>query len=428
MKQLLPFSKSSGLDLRSVKRYAKHSFFLDNGQEIFDAQSGNGAFPLGFERPELVQYVAGQLTQVPFVRANNATTSEAVLQLNAKFEALSKGKFTHVFYGLSGSDAIETSMKMAIAYWKAKGHSKKNKFVSFLHGYHGSTFASGSATGIKNFHRPFRNTLPMAWTVHVNQPRWFGQVTQSEIDELESKGIAEIEQLIEQEGADQIAAIIKEPFSWQSGVHPPSQHYYKRLRELCDRHQILLIVDDVCTGAGKLGTYFGSEWMGIDADINCTAKGISGGFFPLSATFCSAEVGSVLYDTHFIHGWTYSPSMSGVFSALKSIEIIENSGYVSRAVEIEAKVASCAQRLVESGAILGYRSKGVFCGMDILSDLAKSKVEQILWEHGIQMSCYRFDPVLRTILPLSISDAEIEWLFTRLEQVLLETIKTIAAG
>lgn len=427
MKQLLPFSKSSGLDLRAVKRYGQHSFFLESGKEIFDAQSGNGAFPLGFNRPDLVQYVASQVAQVPFVRANNSTTSEAILELNDRFEKLSKGKFSHVFYGLSGSDAIETSMKMAIAYWKAKGHSKKNKFISFLHGYHGSTFASSSATGIKNFHRPFRNTLPLAWTVHVNQARWFGQASQKEIDELETKSIAELEQLIESEGADQFAAVIKEPFSWQSGVHPPSQAYFKQLRALCDRHQILLIVDDVCTGAGKLGTYFGSEWMGIDCDINCTAKGISGGFFPLSATFCSEEVGTVLYDTHFIHGWTYSPSMSGVFSALKSIEIIESSNYVARAKQIESKVAQCAQRLLDSGAILGYRANGVFCGMDIESELAKNKVELILWDHGIQLSCYRFDPVLRTILPLSIADAEIEWLFDRLQFVLLQELAAVSA-
>lgn len=422
MKQLLPFSKSAGQDMRIISRYGKHSFFLENGKEIFDAQSGNGAFPLGFDCPNLIDYVADNLKGVPFVRANNSTTAAPILALNAKFKALSHGKFSHVFYGLGGSDSIETAMKMALTYWKSKGKPSKNRFISFLHGYHGSTFAAGSATGIRNFHRPFRNTLPLPWTIHANQPRWFGQTPHSEIEQIENQSLVELEQLIQAEGRDQIAAIIKEPFSWQSGVHPPSKPYYQRLRALCDQYEILLIVDDVCTGAGKLGTYFGAEWMGIDCDISCNAKGISGGFFPLSATFCNQEVGDVLYEAHFIHGWTYSPPMTGVFSALKAIEMLEQQDLIARVRDIEIKVTQCAQRLLDAGLLQGFRAEGAFCGMDILSELAKNKIELILWDHGVQMSCYRFDPVLRTILPMTISDQEIESLFQVLETVLVSEI------
>ena len=425
MKQLLPFSKSAGQDLRMIANYGKHSFFLADGKEIFDAQSGNGAFPLGFDCPELVNFVADNIKRVPFVRANNSTTSDPVLELNAKFKALSKNKFTHVFYGLGGSDSIETAMKMAISYWKSKNVGTKNKFISFLHGYHGSTFASGSATGIKNFHRPFRNTLPLSWTLHANQPRWFGIKSPQEIEQIENTSLTELEAMIQAEGPDQIAAIIKEPFSWQSGVHPPSQQYYKKLRVLCDQYEILLIVDDVCTGAGKLGTYFGAEWMGIDCDISCNAKGISAGFFPLSATFCNEKVGEALYDSHFIHGWTYSPPMTGVFSALKAIELLEQNNSLQRANGIQAKVSVCADRLLKKGLINGFRAQGVFCGMDIENELAKSKIELILWEHGVQMSCYRFDPVLRTILALSITDQEIESLFQTLEKVLADELAKV---
>ena len=121
MKQLLPFSKSAGQDMRIISRYGKHSFFLENGKEIFDAQSGNGAFPLGFDCPNLIDYVADNLKGVPFVRANNSTTAAPILALNAKFKALSHGKFSHVFYGLGGSDSIETAMKNGTYLLEIKG-------------------------------------------------------------------------------------------------------------------------------------------------------------------------------------------------------------------------------------------------------------------------------------------------------------------
>lgn len=422
MKQLLPFSKTAEHDLRVVSHYGKHSFFLSSGKEIFDAQSGNGAFPLGFENSEIVDFVAEKVKGVPFVRANNATTSQAVLELNEKFKELSNGKYAYVFYGLGGSDSIETALKMALVYWRAKGRSSKKKVISFLHGYHGSTFVSGSATGIRNFHRPLKPLLPLPWTLHADQPRWYGPKSPGEIKEIEENSLLNLENLILNEGAENIAAILKEPFSWQSGVHAPSREYYQQLRAICDRHEILLIVDDICTGAGKLGAYFGSEWMGIDCDISCNAKGISAGFFPLSATFCSKEVGDALYDTHFIHGWTYSPPLAGVFSALKAIEVIQRDDLLNRALAIENKVSACAKKLFDDGLIEGYRAKGVFCGIDIKDELARGKIEKTLWDNGIQLSCYRFDPILRTILALTTSDAEIEALFFKLEKVLEEEI------
>lgn len=131
MKQILPFSKTAEHDLRIVEKYGKHSFFLKGGKEIFDAQSGNGAFPLGFQSPEIIDYVANRMGSVPFVRANNATTSDPILELNQKFTELSKGKFKFVFYGLSGSDSIETALKMALVYWRTRASQVKRKLSLF---------------------------------------------------------------------------------------------------------------------------------------------------------------------------------------------------------------------------------------------------------------------------------------------------------
>ena len=117
--------------------------------------------------------------------------------------------------------------------------------------------------------------------------------------------------------------------------------------------------------------------------------------------------------------------MTGVFSALKAIELLEQNNSLQRANGIQAKVSVCADRLLKKGLINGFRAQGVFCGMDIENELAKSKIELILWEHGVQMSCYRFDPVLRTILALSITDQEIESLFQTLEKVLADELAKV---
>ncbi len=420
MKQILPFAISSHQELRNIKKYKKHSFILEDGKEIFDAQSGNGAFPLGFDYREITEYVASEIIKCPFVRANNYTTSDAVLKLNEKFGELSHGKYTHVFYGLSGSDAVETAIKMAVTYWKAKKQSSKVKIISFLHGYHGSSFVSSSATGMKAFHKPYSKILPFTWTIHVNQPRWYGTKNKEEITLIEQESLDELKEAINKEGAETIAAIIKEPFSWQSGVHPPSKEYFKKLRSICDEHHILLILDDIATGGGKLGSYFGFEWTGIDWDISCNAKAITGGFFPLSATFCNKEIGDLLYDSHFIHGWTFCPSIPGVLSALKTIEIFEKTNIISRSSEIEAKLAFYSEKLLKHNIINGYRVAGVFCGLDIKKESANKKIEEELWDNGVQITCYRFDPILRIILPLSITSNEIEQLFKILGKTLNE--------
>lgn len=420
MKQILPFAVSSHLELRNIKEYKKHSFITKDGKEIFDAQSGTGTFSLGFDCKEIPEYVAQEILKYPFVRSNNYTTSDAVLKLNEKFGELSHGKYTHVFYGLSGSDAVETAIKMAVTYWKAKRQSTKVKIISFLHGYHGSSFVSSSATGMKAFHKPYSKILPFPWTIHVNQPRWHGIKSKEEITLIEQESLNELREAITREGAETIAAIIKEPFSWQSGVHPPSKEYFKELRAICDEHHILLIIDDIATGAGKLGSYFGSEWTGIDWDISCNGKALTGGFFPLSATFCNKEVGNLLYDSHFIHGWTYCPSMAGVLSALKTIEIYEKTNIMSRSSEIEAELKLCAEELLQQNVIEGYRAAGIFCGIDIKKEAASKKIEEALWNNGVQITCYRFDPVFRVVLPLSVSNEEIKLLFTKLGKTLNE--------
>lgn len=420
MKQILPFSNSSHLELRNIQKYKKHSFVTKDNKEIFDAQSGNGAFPFGFDCKEIIEYVSQELINCPFVRANNYTTSDAVLKLNSEFERLSDKKFTHVFYGLSGSDAIETAIKMAVSYWKAKRQSSKIKILSFLHGYHGSSFVSSSATGMKAFHKPFSKILPFPWTIHINQPRWHGIKTEDEIKILEDQSLIELEETIKKEGAETIAAIIKEPFSWQSGVHPPSKEYFKKLRALCDKNEILLILDDIATGGGKLGSYFGFKWTEIDWDISCNAKAITGGYFPLSATLCNEKVGEVLYDSNFIHGWTFCPSIAGVLSALKTIEIFEKTNIISRSSQIEERIKLNAKKLLASNTIEGYRAVGVFGGLDIKKETASKKIEEELWNNGVQITCYRFDPIFRIILPLTISDKEIDILFDKLGKTLNE--------
>ena len=314
---------------------------------------------------------------------------------------------------------------MAISYWKANKQSSKVKIISFLHGYHGSSFVSSSSTGMKAFHKPFGKVLPFDWTIHVNQPRWHGMLSHEDIKLLEEESIQELKNTIEKEGAETIAAIIKEPFSWQSGVHPPSQSYFKELRAICDQNNILLILDDIATGGGKLGTFFGFEWTGIDWDISCNAKGITGGYYPLSATFCNKKIGDVLYHSNFIHGWTFCPSMSGVLSALKAIEIFERINIANTVSHIEQKIKSNAQKLLDSNVIEGYRCVGVFCGLDISKEASSKQIEQYLWNNGIQITCYRFDPVFRVILPLTITDSEIDVIFKKIGDALIECKNTI---
>lgn len=407
VKQILPFRKSSARKLNYIKEYGDYWFVDENNTKVFDGQSGLGAFSLGYKRNDIIEYVSSRQLHIPFIRTNHYIMSSDVDKLN---ETLAKDtKFEYVFYGLSGSDGVETAMKMALGFYGRK--SRRNNFISFYNSYHGSTIHNTSLTGALYFHKYYGNLMPLSNHHYIEQPndQWSEKIV---LDSLRGK-ILEV-------GPENIAAVVKEPFSSQCGVRVPSLSFYQGIREICDQYQILFICDEVATGCMKSGCKYGYQRVGADPDIIVVAKALTAGYFPLSATLCKAHIGKKLYNSAFVNGWTFSPYMPGVYSAIKVDEISKVEQLKSNVRDmVEPCLIKYLANLKEKNLIIDFRVCGVFAGIDISSDIARLDLEQLFWKNGLQLTGVRKEPLLGFIMPISIDQNTLSEMLNIFENTLI---------
>jgi L-2,4-diaminobutyrate transaminase len=245
-----------------------------------------------------------------------------------------------VYYGLGGSDANETNVKLVWYYNNVLGRPEKKKIISRWRGYHGSGLMTGSLTGLALFHKQF--DLPLPQVIHTEAPYYFRRkdAAMSE-EEFSAHCAAELEALIEREGADTIAAFIGEPVLGTGGIVPPPAGYWEKIQAVLKKHDILLIADEVVTGFGRLGTMFGSVHCGIEPDIITIAKGLTSAYAPLSGSIVSDKVWTVLEQGTdkfgaIGHGWTYSAHPIGAAAGVANLKLIDDLGLVENAGTVGA--------------------------------------------------------------------------------------------
>jgi putrescine aminotransferase len=376
MKQLFPFALNKKEPPRYISTFDKFSYTLD-GNEIFDAQSGNYSFTLGFNRDDIIDEIAARMKFRPFARFS--MTNDAVIELNNLLGEITNDDFDSVFYSLSGSDAVETAVRAAKLYHRK---NKKRKYIiSYLDSYHGSTHLTSSLTGMDVFSHRLPE-YPESFVHHIPQDN----DPQTLIDKIEELG------------PENILAIVKEPVSWQSGLKPTSKYYYNILRDLCTQHDIVFILDEIATGIGKSGEWFAYQRLGIEPDIMCIGKGLTAGYSPLSATLFSRKLHLSVDKTYFVNGWTQSPSMSGVYAAIATINRIRDEGLVHAAYNIEDWQYDVYKKLdVESFRIFGAFGAVDVSNMDQMHDIVAR-----LEKNGVLVTGYRYDPIIRFVFPINI--------------------------
>ena len=240
-----------------------------------------------------------------------------------------------MFFGNSGSDANDTQVKIVWYYNNVLGRPAKKKIISRQRGYHGVTVMTAGLTGLAGLHAPFDLPLPMIRHTTAPHRLWEGRPGESE-EAFAERMADDLEQLILAEGPDTVAAFIGEPIQGAGGVIVPPQTYWRRVQEVLDRHDVLFIADEVITGFGRLGCWFGAEEYDLQPDLVTLAKGITSGYMPLSACLVSERVWSVLIEGSgplgpFGHGYTYSAHPMAAAAALANLDIIEREGLVEQA-------------------------------------------------------------------------------------------------
>ena len=344
-----------------------------DGNRLLDAFAGLYCVNVGYGRKEIAEAIAEQAKELAYYHAYVGHGTEASITLAKMVLDRAPENMSKVYFGLGGSDANETNVKLVWYYNNILGRPEKKKIISRWRGYHGSGLVTGSLTGLELFHKKF--DLPLDRILHTEAPYYYRRpdLGMSEADFV-AHCANELEHLIEREGADTIAAFIGEPVLGTGGIVPPPAGYWEAIQKVLKRHDILLIADEVVTGFGRLGSMFGSGHYGIDADIITIAKGLTSAYAPLSGSIVGDKVWKVLEkgtdeNGPIGHGWTYSAHPIGAAAGVANLKLIDSLGLVKNAGETGAYFNAAMKDALSGHAHVGdVRGEGMLCAVEFVED------------------------------------------------------------
>jgi L-2,4-diaminobutyrate transaminase len=344
-----------------------------DGNRMLDAFAGLYCVNVGYGRSEIADAIAEQARELAYYHSYVGHGTEASITLAKMVLDRAPDHMSKVYFGLSGSDANETNIKLIWYYNNILGRPAKKKIISRWRGYHGSGLMTGSLTGLELFHKKF--DLPLAQVLHTEAPDYFrrADLGQSE-PEFVAHCVAELEAMIAREGADTIAAFIGEPLLGTGGIVPPPAGYWPAIQAVLDAHDILLIADEVVTGFGRLGCMFGADHYGMKPDLITIAKGLTSAYAPLSGTIVSQKMWRVLEqgtdeNGPIGHGWTYSAHPIGAAAGvanlrlLDALDLINNAGTVG--ADLNAKMRAA---LADHPHVGDVRGEGMICAVEFVKD------------------------------------------------------------
>lgn len=346
-----------------------------DGNRMLDAFAGLYCVNAGYGRTEVADAIAEQAHQLAYYHSYVGHGTETSITLAKMIMDRAPAHMSKVYFGLSGSDANETNIKLVWYYNNILGRPQKKKLISRWRGYHGSGLMTGSLTGLSLFHDKF--DLPMNPVIHTDAPYYYRRKdrTQSEA-EFTAQCANALETLIQAEGPDTIAAFIGEPVLGTGGIVPPPAGYWDAIQEVLNRHDILLIADEVVTGFGRLGTMFGSDHYGLKPDLITIAKGLTSAYAPLSGSIVADRMWKVLEqgtdeNGPIGHGWTYSAHPICAAAGVANLKLIDDLNLVSNAAEVGGYLnASMKEALGDHPNVGDIRGEGLLCAVEYVADKA----------------------------------------------------------
>lgn len=332
-----------------------------DGREYIDGLSSLWNVNVGHGRVELAEAAAEQMARLAYTSAYAGFTNEPAVRLAERILSLAYPNLSGVYFTTSGAESNESAFKIARYYWKRRGLPQKTKIISRHHAYHGVTLAAMSATGIPSFHRMFGPTVP--GFVHVPPSYPYRE---------ERPAAQALEDAIAREGADTVAAFIAEPVIGAGGVIPPTADYFPRVREICDRHDVLFIADEVITGFGRTGRWFALDQWGVRPDVVTFAKGVTSAYLPLGGVMVSREIHTTILEAppaeRFMHGATYSAHASCCAVGLRNLDILEREGLVERAALMGRRLLDGLRMLTDLPMVGEVRGLGLICGVELVEN------------------------------------------------------------
>ncbi len=405
-----------------------------DGKAYLDGIAGLWVVNAGHGRTEIAEVMAKQASRLAYANAMNFTSTPTAL-LAEKLSEITPGDLNRVFFSSGGSEAVETALKIARQVQAMRGFGRRYKFIARRRSYHGQTMGAMSLTHAKNEHwfGPF-----MYGVSHVPHPDRYRSDFGLEGEAADVMAARYVEQEIENQGPDTVAAVIGEPISTAAGVHVPSPVYWQMLREICTRHGVLLIADEVINGFGRTGTMFATEQFGFVPDIMTMAKGITSGYAPLAATVVSEQVYEVFKEqgtTPLGHLLTFGGHPVSCAAALKNIEIFEREELVKRGAETGAYLKSQLEELRAHSTVGDVRGVGMVYALDLVKNKeTKAKMgkeshytkrlNELVMEYGLVTRVW---DVLHLAPPLVITRDEVDRMVDIVDRALTTAERECAA-
>ena len=394
------------------------------GNDLLDAFAGLYCVNVGYGHTEIADAIAAQAQELAYYHSYVGHGTEASITLSKMIMDRAPDHMSKVYFGLSGSDANETNIKLIWYYNNILGRPEKKKIISRWRGYHGSGLMTGSLTGLELFHKKF--DLPLTQVIHTEAPYYYRRSDQSMSEEqFSAHCAAELEALIDREGADTIAAFIGEPVLGTGGIVPPPAGYWAAIQKVLDKHDILLVADEVVTGFGRLGTMFGSEHYGLKPDLITIAKGLTSAYAPLSGSIVSDKMWKVLEqgtdeNGPIGHGWTYSAHPICAAAGVANLKLLDDLDLVANAGRMGAYLNGAMQDTLGGHVNLGeVRGEGLLCAVELVKDQSTKQgfdvadkicpqIAAAMLEKGVIARAMPQGDIIGFAPPFCITEAEID--------------------
>ncbi len=413
-----------------------HYIYDNEGNQILDAMAGLWCVNVGYGRQELVEAATAQLGKLPYYNNFFKTSNAPSLALAEKLAALTPDGLNNVFFANSGSEANDTIIRMVRHFWALAGQPEKRLIIGRTYGYHGSTIMSASMGGMTAMHGQAADEPDFA---HIKPP--YGFLYQGNMDEAAFAATAAgwLEDKINAVGKDRVAAFIAEPVQGAGGVIIPPNGYLNHVEEICRKHDILFILDEVITGFGRTGHWFAADKFGLHPDMMTLAKGLTSGYMPMSAVMVGDRVAARLIADggEFFHGFTYSGHPVAAAVALRNIELIEADRLGDKVRhETGPYLAMALGRLAAHPLVGEVRSLGLLAAVELVKDRhgpvlfdPVGKVGEICRDHaiagGLMVRAVRDAMIMSP--PLTFETGDIDQMIDRLLTALDKTVDETAS-
>ncbi len=357
-----------------------------DGNKILDGMSGLWCVNTGYGREELVSAATRQLRELPYYNSFFQCAHPPSIELSRMLVEVTQPQFNRVFYTGSGSEAIDTMIRMVRQYWQLLGQPGRQTIIARVNAYHGSTVAGASLGGMKAMHG--QGGTPLPGMEHIPQPYWFGSDRKLSPDEFGLQAARELDKKIRQVGVENVAAFVAEPIQGAGGVVIPPASYWPEIQKICDKHGILLVTDEVICGFGRLGAWFGADYYGVKPDLMTFAKGVSSGYLPLGGVMVGDRVGDVLIEKggEFFHGYTYSGHPASCAVAIETLNILKREKLVDRVRDdIGPYLQKKWHRLAEHPLVGETRMVGLMGALELVK--SKSPITKFSSDQGVGVIC-----------------------------------------